>query len=381
MLHPITVQRLPYDGQSDRYELRAGMKRLKAAIKLNWSAVPALVLPPSLDEDKVREVHLHENLKRSNLEWWAIAEMEAEWHQMRVSQHGAKKPGRRWEQNKDKPDTGWTLADTARELGKSVGMISEHIQLADAIQLNPHLKKVKDRKTALILVKEAARREQSLLEQAESSTFMMNQVLCGDSLEILKEIPDGIFDACITDPPWLEYRDEKLVRDDSTIEVFRQVYRVLKPNAILFAVMSVQDWFEYNQALQTFGFSVQKWPLIWSKGNTMTHGLKPWHFQRDYEPILLAAKGNPILAQARDPSAILNYQCIAPMKLAHPNEKPPELLKKLLVTATFEGAKILDPFAGSGSTLLAARELSREFLGIERDRKFYDKIVKKLEAK
>jgi hypothetical protein len=374
LLHPITVQRLPFDGDSDKYELITGRKRLAALIALDHSQVPATIFPPGMPPDKVQEISLEEDLKRGNLPWYDIAEKESQLHELRIRQHGQRPSG------KPKADAGekWSLRDTARELDKSLGLVSEDLKIAEALKVNPSLRKVKDRQTALKLIKDLSKREQALLDSQLPVDFELDQILCGDSLEILKRFPANSFDACITDPPWIEYKDEKLVRDASTIEVFREVYRVMKPNSFLYAIMGFTDFYTYQIELAKFGFSVQKYPLIWAKSGTITHGRRGWEYARDYEPILLAVKGSPVLTQPTELSAIFSEPAVPSIKLIHPNEKPIGLLKRIIGQCTFDGSKVLDPFAGSGVTLAACKELGRKYIGIERDHRFFQQIEKRL---
>jgi site-specific DNA-methyltransferase (adenine-specific) len=62
----------------------------------------------------------------------------------------------------------------------------------------------------------------------------------------------------------------------------------------------------------------------------------------------------------------------------HPTEKPQGLLRHIIETTTRPGAVILDPFAGSGSTLLAARDLGRQAIGIEQDQRWCEHAARKL---
>lgn len=373
LLHPITVQRLPYDGHSDKYELVAGKKRLYCMGLLETGVIPAIVLDPKLSTDKVLEIHLHENLRRANLPWYEIVILELDLHELRVKQHGKKVSGPRISGK----EQGWSQADTARELGIAMGGLSQDIDLAFALRKNPHLSKVKDKTTAIQLVRQAARREVAELDAQLPSEFTMNQVFLGDSLEILREMPPNLFDACITDPPWAEYKDEELTSDENTALVFKEIYRVLKPNSLLYAIVA-SDFFLYLKLLPDFGFTVQKYPLIWRKSGTITHGRAPWQYARDFELIILAAKGRPMLTSPTEISAIFDFPVLHSSKLIHPNEKPIELMKTLIQHATFDGSKVLDPFAGSGVTLEAARLTVREYIGIERDKKYFDKIVNRL---
>lgn len=63
----------------------------------------------------------------------------------------------------------------------------------------------------------------------------------------------------------------------------------------------------------------------------------------------------------------------------HPAQKPVEVLKALIGLTTIEGQLVLDPFCGSGSTLVAAKQLNRAFIGIEENQKFVDIAQKRLE--
>jgi site-specific DNA-methyltransferase (adenine-specific) len=64
--------------------------------------------------------------------------------------------------------------------------------------------------------------------------------------------------------------------------------------------------------------------------------------------------------------------------IKHPTVKPLLLMDRLIELTTFEGQTILDPFAGSGSTLLSAKRLKRNFIGIEIDKDYYDIIQYRL---
>lgn len=378
VMHPITVQRLPFDGQFDKYEIVAGKLRVEGSVVADLHTVLSVIFEPGIPEDTMLEMHLHENLKRQNLAWHEQAQLNAELHELRVRQHGGLKARGRLGVKKEVEDKKWGVADTALELKRAAGAISEDLAITHALRVNPSLRKVKDKKTALKLIREATRRQTAIEESAVPSDFEMNQVLCGDSLDILKHIPSETFDACITDPPWLVYKDASLIRDTSTIEVFKEIYRVLKPNSFLYVIMSTLDVPDYKAKFTEFGFKVQDYLLIWSKMTTITHGRPAWGYARDYEPIMLAVKGTPILTSPTEMSSVISIPAVHPTKLIHPNEKPIELLKKLILDCTYDGAKIIEPFAGSGVTLSAAKELGREFIGIERDYKFFEGIKERL---
>ena len=64
---------------------------------------------------------------------------------------------------------------------------------------------------------------------------------------------------------------------------------------------------------------------------------------------------------------------------SHPAQKPLELMKALIELVTQEGQVVLDPFAGSGTALLAAKELGRKYIGFEMENEFFENAKKRLE--
>lgn len=376
LLHPISLV-----SEGNHLKLLAGGKRLVAFHQRGLSEIPAIII--DLNGRSERGVTLAENLIRYNLPWWEEVELVSEYHKLKQIEAGV--PEREvGKLGAGRPKGGgkvWSLRDTADALGRSLGGISEDVKLAQALKSNPSLAKVKDRDTALRLVRQTTKRIEMEEEQAAPPDFEMNQVFNGDSLHVLAQLPPEIFDVCITDPPWLEYKDEKLIADTSTIPVFKEVFRVLKPTGLLYLICSTADWYQYYRTLQTYGFRVQKYPLYWVKTKTITHGRRPWEYARDVEPMILAAKGEPVLAIATELSSVFTFDNVHSSKLTHPHEKPLPLIEEILRHSTWEGAKVLDPFAGSGVVLDACKQKGRYYVGIERDRKFYEQIIRRLEDK
>lgn len=360
-----------------KFKIIAGKKRFVALQQLGTKEIPVKIYPANLTKDQIEDISLHENLRRQNLTWYEQVEMELQLHDLRQRMHGAKTQGAR----SDKGAKGWTQTDTARELGISIGSLSQDLNLARAVMNDPSLKNVKDKDTAMRLIKTAARRaEAEAFALLPNEQDFMDQAFLGDSYEILKRLPAGSFDCCITDPPWSTYdRDEDLTANqDDLLPIFREVFRLLKTDSFLFVITSSIDLHHYQTELPKIGFKIQNYPLIWFKDSTITHGRRNYEYARDYEPIILAVKGNPLLTSSTEISSILNYRNLHYTKMIHPNEKPPELLEQLIRNSTFEGMSILDPFSGSGVTLEVAKRMNRHYVGCEKDKKFYDGIVRRL---
>jgi DNA modification methylase len=254
--------------------------------------------------------------------------------------------------------------------------------LATELARNPNLRNVKDKTTALKLIKQITKRHIAEIEQALPSEIEMDDVFLGDSAVILKNFKDMTFDCCITDPPWSEYKDEELRSDQlSLLPIFHELYRVLKRDSFLFIVTSTTDFYFYLKELPKLNFRVQSYPIIWQKPKTITHGRAPWQFARDYEPIIVAVKGNPSLTSGIELSSILKYDNLHYTKMIHPHEKPIDLITNLLRVSTNPGAKVIDVFAGSGVVLESCKKTDRRYIGIEKEKKFYDGIMKRLEKK
>lgn len=378
--HPLIVQSLtvPVPGiDGKQFKIIAGKKRLVALRQLKTREVPAKILSVELTKLQTREISLHENLRRYNLPWYEQVKLSEELHNLRIEQNG-KKTKQDW--NFKGESKKWTQADTARELGIAAGVLSEDLELARAVRLNPSLSRVKDKTTALKLIKTEARRMEDEAFSLIPSDIEMDQVFLGDSLEILKQFPDNTFDACITDPPWSQYaRDETLTADPvNLLGIFREVFRVLKNDSFLYLICSSPDFEFYRRELPDLGFTVQDYSLIWQKTRTITHGRRNWQYSRDYEPMLLAVKGTPVLTSSTEISSILSYTNMHYTKMIHPHEKPIELLNQIITDCTYPGGKIFDCFAGSGVTLEAAKLSGRKYIGIEKNQEFYNKIVRRL---
>lgn len=127
----------------------------------------------------------------------------------------------------------------------------------------------------------------------------------------------------------------------------------------------------YN-TLQEIGFSIKN-VLIWDK---VHFGLgQNWRYV--YEMIIFATKGdNYNFYSKKDQSNIIREMRL--INTIHPTEKPVNLLKKLVKSCSQEGDLILDPFAGSGSTLVAANDLQRDWLGIELSEEYCKTIKNRL---
>lgn len=118
----------------------------------------------------------------------------------------------------------------------------------------------------------------------------------------------------------------------------------------------------FMDTLRLAGFTVKS-VLVWDR---MHHGMGDLKgsFAPRYDTCIFATKGRYVLPNGR-PDDVIQCQRLNSVELVHPNEKPIALMRQLIEATTVPGALILDPFAGSGSTLAAAALTGRQYIGIE----------------
>jgi site-specific DNA-methyltransferase (adenine-specific) len=188
----------------------------------------------------------------------------------------------------------------------------------------------------------------------------------------------------LTDPPYgiefqsdyrldrsAEHRHEEIAADlpmeaqAEIAECFRVMYAKLTANA---HVLCFCHWSQepcVRTAIESAGFTVRG-SLIWVKNNTGM-GDPDTTFAPKHERIIHAVKGSPVLFR-REPDVLEAARVNSQL---HPNEKPVNLLTRLIEATTVEGELVADPFAGVASTLVAARRTNRAYWGCEVDKTYF----------
>ena len=116
--------------------------------------------------------------------------------------------------------------------------------------------------------------------------------------------------------------------------------------------------------------------IVWDKGGL---GMG-WHYRRNYETILVGEKPGAACKWygGNSTANVIRLPGIKPTINDHPTPKPVALMAFFIRCHTAPGDIVLDPFAGAGTTLVAARELGRRAIGIELDRRWCDLAVERL---
>jgi adenine-specific DNA-methyltransferase len=215
----------------------------------------------------------------------------------------------------------------------------------------------------------------------------VHQLWHGDSIELCKKFQHKKRVNCIiTDPPFGvdnksnmattasgKQNARKIANDESpeiAINVFNQVMDSLLPgttdNADMYVFTAHQvlkEWLQVTDDLARHGFK-RSAILVWQKDGPGMGDLDSWGMGHEF--IIFLKKGRrPRSAQRR--SGVISIPQVRPGDLIHPHEKPIGLLAELIRHSTSPGDFIVDPFAGSGSTIRAAKSEGRSAVGIELD--------------
>ena len=230
----------------------------------------------------------------------------------------------------------------------------------------------------------------------------MINLIQGDCLERMKEIPDGSVDMVLTDPPY----GTTACKWDSVIPLelmWEQLKRVTKKSGAI--VMTASQ--PFTSVLVTSNLKMFKYDWVWRKPKGTGHLNAKKMPMKDKEDIVVFysspcaynpqfTAGTPYKNKAGDPSKstsmtdsygnytnfrndnegkrypkqVLDFPVVE-RGTQHPTQKPVALMEYLIKTYTNEGETVLDFTMGSGTTGVAAKNLSRNFIGIELDEGYF----------
>ena len=239
----------------------------------------------------------------------------------------------------------------------------------------------------------------------------MINLMQGDCLELLKTIPDGSVDLILTDPPY----GTTACKWDSIIPfepMWAELKRIIKPNGAIVLFGSEP----FSSALRMSNIKQYKYDWVWEKSHATGHLNAKKQPMRNNETISVfygkQCFYNPQLIQKnyvdkRTKSGNCETQTLGAYKQVdrnipvnmgypksilkfnnpykggeagfHPTQKPVALLEYLIKTYTLEGETVLDNCMGSCSTGISCLNTKRNFIGIEKDDKYFEIAKKRIE--
>src|SRR5271169_227822 len=238
----------------------------------------------------------------------------------------------------------------------------------------------------------------------------VHEVLTGDCVGTLAELPANSVDLVFADPPYnLQLQGDLKRPDDSRVDAvdddwdkfssfsaydeFTRAWliacrRVMKPAATLWVIGSYHNIFRVGAILQDLGFWILN-DIVWRKSNPMPN-FRGRRFTNAHETLIWAAR------DAAKHNYTFNYEalkagnddvqmrsdwflplCTGEERLKgadgtklHPTQKPESLLARVILSASRPDDLVLDPFSGTGTTGAVAHRLRRRFIGIERSSEY-----------
>jgi DNA modification methylase len=228
---------------------------------------------------------------------------------------------------------------------------------------------------------------QKAIEIIEKVYESNTNIFHGNCMEFIKTIEDKSIDCLITDPPYgvdIQFGayDNQLSRkiendgniDDALLlldEMLLEVKSKLKDNAHIYIFCNWKIYPQFN-AIISKHFQIKNL-IIWDK-LFMGMGDLKGNYSSSYEMIVFAGGNREFLSR---PKNII--QCRFNDERFHNTQKPVDLIKQLIENSTNVNETIFDPFLGSGSTVIAANQLKRNFIGCEIDEQNYKITLKRLE--
>ena len=234
-----------------------------------------------------------------------------------------------------------------------------------------------------------------------------------DCVELMRLMPASCVDVVFADPPYRlsgggvtvksgrvasvdkgDWDRSKGFEEDHRFNVrwLREARRVLKPDGTLWVSGTHHIIFSLGFALQTLDFKIVN-DITWQKPDPPPNALHT-AFTHAHETLLWASKGrgarhtfNYDLINSPNPrgqvSSVWRIPAVQGSEKRegyHPTQKPLRLVRRALLASTREGELVFDPFCGSGTTAVAAKELNRAFVGAELEEEFAGLAARRIRA-
>ena len=210
----------------------------------------------------------------------------------------------------------------------------------------------------------------------------INKIICGNSKDIIKEIPDKSINLILTDPPYLLYPGGGCGEWARNKKYIKEIIEQKMDEGFDFKLLE-----EYKRILINMN-------LIIFCGKNELRGYLNWIYDNEYRFVLITwNKTNPVpyIGNNYLPDTEYIFHIWNNVKLNgtyktkkkyyitsvnknnfdHPTVKPLEIVKNLLINSTKEQDIVLDPFCGTGTTCVACKELKRKYIGIEIKQKIF----------
>ena len=226
----------------------------------------------------------------------------------------------------------------------------------------------------------------------------------GDALDLFKELEDESIDLIIADPPYnlgKDYGNKSDIKDfDEYLrfskEWIKEAHRVLKKDGTIYIFMGVKFIsYIYSILEKDMNMNLNSW-ITWyyTQGIGKTKGFSPRHddilmftktekFKFNLDSVRVPQKYYRKRNNMRgaNPGNVWEFSHVHycnKNRKPHPTQKPEGIIERMILASSNEGDVILDPFAGSGTTLRVAQQLNRNCIGFELNEEYVNSINERL---
>lgn len=238
---------------------------------------------------------------------------------------------------------------------------------------------------------EPAKDEDAITKPGDLYELGEHRLLCGSATDILsfeKIANDFRVDLVITDPPYnVDYvgktKDALKIKNDSMsdgnfyqflYDAYINIYSICKEGASIYVFHADMEGVNFRKAFKEAGFKLSEC-LIWVK-NSLVMGRQDYHWK--HEPIIYGWKEGEAHKWYSDRTQTTVLEFDRPSRSEeHPTMKPITIIEYLMKNSSKKNDYVLDPFLGSGTTLIAAERLQRKCIGVELSPAYCDVIVKR----
>jgi len=381
------------------YYLLGGERRLGVLLKNGATLVPVRIYPSDISNIQTKSIELAENFFRKDFTWYEYDNLVREIHKLQQEIHGRKVS--------TAPDAGgWSMQDTATLMGITKAGVSTAVRRAEAREAFPELfdkcrtqkdaSKVLDKMNEQV-IKEALAQKIEAQKMSGTVTTLSNGYILKDFFEGVRSIGEHTVHLVEIDPPYgIALADQKkkdgvsMYNLDNYNEigreyylpflrkVFDESYRVMTEHSWLICWFAPEPWFDaVYQLLNLSGFSTTRMCGIWTKGTSGQNMNPQTRLANSYEMFFYAWKGSPALAKPGRGNDF-HYSPVPATQKTHPTERPVELMKDIYETFGFPGSRVMIPFLGSGSGLVAAHSLGMNAFGYELSKAYRDSFLVKI---
>lgn len=232
----------------------------------------------------------------------------------------------------------------------------------------------------------------------------------GNCIEILKTLKPNSIDLIFADPPYFLSNGGKSIHSGKVVSVnkgdwddkskydnhlqftkewLQQSFRVLRYGGSIWISGTVHNIFDVKNYLDEIGFKIVN-IVVWHKSDPPPLIYKN-KFKFSYELIIWAKKDGKHTFNYNDMFAVVNEEMqdvwtIPAVQMSekkfgyHPTQKPEALLERIIKACSNVGDTVLDPFCGSGTTCYVAKRLNRKYIGIEKEKEYFNISKRRIDS-